>query len=92
MRGRKSDTDHRAWVKDRLYELVMGYDRDGAWVDGVVNFRDDDVDFARLADGVLEMFPSSTGPVLAECDDCGALTLEAHQGFHGRWHDRDVTR
>lgn len=47
----------REKLKARLNDLVMGHNApDGTYVQGVVDFRDDDVDLDRLADGVMELW------------------------------------
>lgn len=47
----------REALKERLNELLMGYEADGTWVDGVVDFWSDDIDKDRLVDGVMSLFP-----------------------------------
>lgn len=47
----------RETLRAGVYNLIMGYDGpDGRWVEGVVNFQSDDVEFDRLTDSILAWF------------------------------------
>jgi hypothetical protein len=46
----------RETLRAQVYNLIMGYDGPDGWVEGVMNFQSDEVDFDRLTDSILAWF------------------------------------